>query len=99
VLPIRPDALIMASHTGDAIGDRQVLARQVANNVRRTLVERDALVVVEVVGLEAVRQAEDRLAAVVVEAGLARSEGELEQIRVILVAPETMGAPGRPALH
>ena len=73
------DALVMAAHAGDAVGDREILA-DVAHDLGRALVEPLAVGRVQVIGLEAVRQAEDGLAAVMLEAVVAvRAERMLEE--------------------
>ena len=61
------DALVVAAHAGDAVGHRAVELAVVEHDLGRSLVEPVALGLVQVIGLEAVRQAEDRLAAVMME--------------------------------
>src|SRR5262245_57682109 len=89
------DAEIVAAHAGDAVGDVQVLPRGVADDLGRALVEARAVGLVEVVALEAVREREDGLAAVVVEVGVGASwsERELEQALVGTVAAEIVRGP------
>jgi hypothetical protein len=60
----------VAAHAGDAVGDGEVLGRLVEDDGLRALVEQLALRVVQQIALKAVGQAEDRLAAVMIEAVL-----------------------------
>ena len=72
----------------------EILARQVAHDRGRALVELLAVGRVQVIGLEAVRQAEDGLAAVMLEAVLAlRAKRMLEQALLAAIAGEVVRGP------
>jgi hypothetical protein len=61
------NALVVAPHAGDTVGHRAVELTVVEHDFRRPLVETLAGGFVQVIGLESVRQAEDGLAAVMLE--------------------------------
>src|SRR5215210_5726133 len=85
----------MATHAGDAVDHRRI-ARvvEVAHDVDRTFIQLLALGGVQVIGLETVGQAEDGLAAVVIEAvGAARSEWEFEQALLAAASGEVIRGP------
>ena len=87
-------AELVAAHAGDAVGDREVLGALVLHDVGRSRIEGLSVRRVQVIGLEAVRQAEDGLATVMLEGVLAlRAERVLVQALPALVAGEVIRGP------
>ena len=87
-------ALVMTAHARDAVGDRLVLAARILDDRNGPLCQRAAVRVVQEIGLESVRQAEDRLAAAVFEPELAvRAERKFEQTLPATIAGEIVTGP------
>ena len=88
------DALVMAAHAGDAVGHRAVELTVVEHNLGRALVEAGARRGIQIVGLEAVRQAENGLAAVMLEGiSTVRTKRVNEQALLRPVALEVVRRP------
>jgi hypothetical protein len=88
------NALVMTAEAGDGVGHRAIELAVVEHNLSRPLVEADALGRVQIIGLEAVRQAEDGLAAVMLEGiGPVRTKRVDEQALLRLVALEVVRGP------
>ena len=91
------NALVVAPHAGDTVGHRAVELTVVEHDFRRSLVETFAGGFVQVVRLEAVRQAEDGFATVMLEGvGAIRAERVHEQALLRSVSLEIVGGPEIP---
>src|SRR3990172_2527834 len=88
------DALIVAAHAGNTIGHRAIELAVVEYDLGRALVDPVALGRIQIIGLEAIRQAEDGLPAVMLEGALAvRAKRVDEQALLRLVALEIVRRP------
>ena len=88
------DALVMAAHAGDAVGHRAVELTVVEHDLGRALVQAGARRGIQIIGLEAVRQAEDGLAAVMLEGiSAVRTKRVHEQALLRPVALEVVRRP------
>jgi hypothetical protein len=82
----------MAAHAGDAVRHGEVLAGRVPDDVCGSFIEWLAFAVIQKIGLEPVRQAENGFSAVVIEAmRAARPKRKLVQALSFAIAAKIIG--------